>query len=256
MIAITGGKNRRAARAFPDDIREMPVFSIPEIARYLRMNSDSLSDWTKPKYGYGRQSENFGPLIKPAGDGDTPLSFYNAIEAHMLIAARSMHKVPMLNVRRALEWTTQQMPSAHPLIDYKFQTNGKHLFVSKLVEEQVSDLREAGATEEALYNASLLGQREISGIVELFLQRIARNASGLANRLFPIAPHTRGETRPVMMDISLASGQLVIADSGVSAYAVYGRYKNAGHSIEKLARDYRLAPERIEGAINYLETAA
>jgi uncharacterized protein (DUF433 family) len=219
------------------------------------MAPDRLSDWLRPKREHGRRRENFPPLIKPSGGGDFRLSFYNALEAHVLLSTLRIHKVSMLNVRRAVDWVGKQLPSPHPLIDYKFQTDGKHMFVSRLAEERVEELTEEGATPEQIYNASLQGQEEMGFIVDLFLKRIHRTESGLARRLFPIVPGTNGETEPVMMDMDLASGQLVIADTGIMASVVYGRYK-AGHSVEKLASDYRLAPHRIQGAIDYLQSAA
>ena len=209
LIAITGGKHRRKFKSLPDDPGEIPIYSLSEVARSLQMSGDTLTDWTRPRKAYGRRRENFAPMIEVDHSGDALFSFNNVIEAHMLIGARRTHKVSTLNLRRAMEWTRQQMPSRHPLIDYKFQTNGKHLFVSRLIENQIMELRESGLAEnEPLYNASLLGQGEMIEIVDLFLTRIERE-SGLAVRLYPIKPKTNVAFRPVMMDMALASGQFV-----------------------------------------------
>ena len=58
-----------------------------------------------------------------------------------------------------------------------------------------------------------------------------------------------------MMDMEFSSGKLVIMDTGVRVDVVHGRYK-AGHSITKLASDYRLTEDQIEGAIQYATSKA
>jgi len=239
VLTITTG--RPPAPKWPDDPQELPIYDIADVARSLRMNASVLADWTKPRANHGRKHETFHPLIivPDSGLAEGRLSFYNALEAHMLLAIRRFHGIPMLEVRRVMQWVRETMPSRHPLVDYSFSTKGKHLFIEKL-----------GPT----FDVSQDGQQLLS-FLDLYLDRIRRDESGLALRLFPIVPGTQGESAPVMMDIRFASGRLVVADTGVLASVIDGRFK-AGHSIEKLARDYRLPPEKIQGAIDYLKARA
>ncbi len=249
-------KNKEPARPLPDDPRDIPLFSIVEVARYLRMKPGSLAEWTRARVGYGCGNESFAPLIKAAGSGESPLSFYNALEAHMILGIRRISRVSMLSILRALEWVTSKSPSPHPLIDHSFQTDGKYLFASRLREEQLKAVEEERAAVSEIFKASLPGQKEIVEVINVFLDRIVRGDAGAAYRLFPITPNGNGTQRPVMMDVNLASGQLVIANSGVSASSVYGRFKNGRHSVAKLAEDYRLSTEQIKGAICYFEAKA
>ena len=207
----------------------------------MRMNASVLADWTKPRVDHGHKRERFDPLIilPESGLAEGRLSFNNALEAHILLAIRRVHGIPMLEVRRAMQWVRETTPSLHPLLDYGFSTKGKHLFIDKLGET---------------LDANQDGQ-QILGFLNLYLDRIRRDDSGLALRLFPITPGTQGESEPVMMDIRFASGRLVVSETGILATVLSGRFK-AGHTIERLARDYRLPPEKIQGAIDYLKARA
>jgi uncharacterized protein (DUF433 family) len=239
VLSIT--KGRTSPPKWPNDPKELPIYDIVDVARSLRVDETVLSDWTKPRFEHGRRKENFEPLIAlpESGLAEGRFSFYNALEAHMLLLFRRFHKIPMLDVRRAVKWVSAEIPSKHPLVDYSFSTKGKHLFVKGL-----------GPT----FDANRYGQQILS-LLDLYLTRIHRDDSGFAFRLFPIVPGTKGETEPVMMDIRYASGRLVVAETGVLASVIDGRHK-AGHSIERLARDYRLPPEKIQGAIDYLRANA
>lgn len=52
VLSMSGGKRR--AQPWPDDPRDIPAFTITEVARSLRMSPDRLSDWLKPREEYGR----------------------------------------------------------------------------------------------------------------------------------------------------------------------------------------------------------
>jgi uncharacterized protein (DUF433 family) len=235
---ITTGRPAPPAH-WPTDPSVLPIYSIAEVARSLRMSESVLADWTRPQSEYGKRSETFAPLIQvPDLDiGQGRLSFYNAVEAHVLLAIRKAHKIPMLEVRRVLNHVREKLPSKHPLVDYDFATKGKHLFI-----QQITATVDLSAGDQVI----------IHEILDRYLKRIHRTQSGVAMRLIPIAPGTTGETQPVMMDMDFSSGRLVVFDTGVLVAVIHGRAK-AGHTLERLARDYRLTPEQIKGAIDYLE---
>lgn len=236
----------RRAEKWSDDPREIPVYSIADVARSLRMSANTLADWTQPRENIGAKKETFRPLIiSPSLRADGRLSFYNILEAHVLLAALRFHKIPILAIRRALEVVRDEMPAKHPLAEYNFKTKGKHIFVEKVFSDG----------EKGTADASFNYQRVFTEVLDQYLDRIRRDQSGVPFRLLPIQPGTNGETQPVMMDIRFASGELVVTDTGISAGVLWGRLK-AGHSIERLSRDYRLSPEKIKGAIDYLTAAA
>src|SRR5260370_1168209 len=81
-------------------------------------------------YGKGSDRKLFKPVIQPAAKSPVVLSFINLIEAHVLAAIRRKHRVNMPAVRRAIDFLKNELGSAHPLADHKFETNGVDLFIS------------------------------------------------------------------------------------------------------------------------------
>jgi uncharacterized protein (DUF433 family) len=240
-------KSRRQEQA--SDPRDIPIYRVSEVARSLRMREERLLDWTHPQDDYGHHGERFSSLIEvhDSGSGEGRLSFFNVVEAHILLSTRDYDKVPMLHIRRALEWIRREIPAPHPLIEHNFETNGKHLFLRKLSE----------FGEQDLINVSTFGQRGFAEVLDLYLRRIRRDNLGFPVRLFPLSPDSQTSVgpEPVMMDLAFASGDLVITDTGIRASVAYGRYL-AGEPIERLARNYRIEPYRIQAAIDYLAAAA
>lgn len=240
--------NRARQASWSDDVREIPIYTITDVAHYLRMHPNTLYSWTLPKVEMGKKRENFRPLINvnKSYTSEWMLSFFNVLEAHTLLAALRYHHLPILTVRRAIELVYDDMPSSrHPLAEYTFKTKGKHLFVEQLLsaKKRVTDY---------------IGHRQtvLVDVLDTYLDRITRDQSGLPIRLFPVKPGaTPDPSQPVMMDLDFASGSLVVADTGIRAAVLRGRYK-AGHTLERLSRDYHLSVEKIKGAIDYLEAAA
>src|SRR5438128_969211 len=117
--------SKSSRKEMPSDPRDIPIYQVSEVARSLRTREDRLLEWTRPQTDYGHYGEQFGPLIEVSDIGlrQSKLSFFNVVEAHILLSTRDYDKVPMLHVRRALEWVKHEMPSPHPLLDYNFETN-------------------------------------------------------------------------------------------------------------------------------------
>jgi uncharacterized protein (DUF433 family) len=144
----------------------------------------------------------------------------------------------MQQVRRALDYLEKESPGPHPLITHQFYTIGKTLFLKRLAE--LVDLKKEG------------NQLAFEEILDQYLQRLERDASGLPVRLFPMRENP---ARRVMLDLSVASGQPVITGTGLLAEVLHGRF-TAGETIDELAEDYRLDPSAVKDAIAYIQRAA
>ena len=78
------------------DQREIPIYSIPQAAQYLRLRKDRLRDWVGGWFSKTKADKRFfEPLIKLPNPKNfellpqsktTLLSFTNLVEAHVLIA--------------------------------------------------------------------------------------------------------------------------------------------------------------------------
>ena len=214
-----------------DDPRHVPLYSIPECARYLGLSAATVRNWVTGT------DDDSGPLIQPAGSEPTALSFINLVELHVMAALRRHHRVPMQRVRTAVRYLEHQLRVEHPLARRELSTDGFSIFTEHL---------------DRLLNLSARGQLEMREIVQAYLQRVEHDEEiGLAVRLFPF---TRGDRQRaptlIVIDPSVSFGRPVVMGSGVRAEVIVDFF-NAGETISDLADEYRLQPFQIEEAVRY-----
>lgn len=218
------------------DVREHPRYSLEDAAHILRIPLSTMKAWVRGQHyrkgGTGRFI-NFSPLIVPASPSQGLLSFYNLAEAHVLRATRDRN-VPLRNVRRALDYIREQLPSSpHPLISYEFSTYGKSVFIDHL-----------GST----INATAHGQTAMRKVLETYLQRIERDAQGMPIQIYPMNTHQ------LAINPLLSSGQLVVKGTRIMVSVLAAR-REAGESYDDLVQDYRLTPSQIEQAVTEFATS-
>ena len=97
------------------------------------------------------------------------LSFENMLELHVLAALRHVHGVRMRVIGKALDYLQTQLGAARPLIDEQMHTDGKTILVHRL---------------DQLIDAGRGGQTSMLELLDVHLDRIERNPSGIATRLF------------------------------------------------------------------------
>jgi len=230
--------NPLARRAASRSARELPNYRLPEAAHYLRVPTSTLRMWLFGQaYPTAGGTKTSRPIIIPADPATPRLSFVNMVEAHVLSAIRYHHGVPLSAVRRAVDYLTREFKSKHPLAEKEFQTDGVSLFIQHL----------------GLLNVSAPGQFAMPEILSAFLERVERDAAGLAVRLYlfsrrPKLPELAEIPKMIVIDPRVAFGRPVIVGTGVTTATIAERF-DAGDSIESLAADYdRPAPE-IQEAI-------
>jgi len=232
-------KNRDREQGDP---REAPAYGLPEAAHYLDLPVATLRSWV-----LGRPYETrLGPqiwkaVVVPPEANLRQLSFINLIEAHVLAAIRRIHGVQFAKIRSALEYVLQEIPSAHPLAERDFETNGKDLFIERYGK---------------LVNASQQGQQAIREVLADFLTRIDRDPEGVAARLYPFTrrgrPTAELRTAPrlVVIDPRVSFGRPVLKGTGIQTSVVLNRFL-AGDSPEELAEDYGRPRGEIDEAIRW-----
>jgi uncharacterized protein (DUF433 family) len=162
------------------------------------------------------------------------LSFLNLVELHVLDALRKQHRVSLQKVRRALGYLDRVIPSAHPLLDNSFATDGLELFVERYGN---------------LINVSRDGQLELKRLLEAYLARVERSHEGAVIRLYPFTrKHRLEEPRAVVIDPAVSFGRPVLVGTGIPTAVIAERYK-AGESMDELAEDYHRTRSEIEEAI-------
>lgn len=216
------------------DIREVPSYTLQEASHYLRIPVTTLRSWIRGRrYPVKEGQRDFKPLIATP-DRSPLLSFINLVEAHVLSAIRKDHRVPLVSVRKALDYLSRQYPSKHPLADHLFETDGVDLFVRKYGR---------------LENISKDGQLAMADILHAYLRRIERDPSGLPIKLYPFTRNRQlEEPKAVVIDPTISFGRPVVSGTGIATQVIAERYK-AGESTEELAEDYGLSTSQIEEAI-------
>ena len=217
------------------DTRELPCYSIPEAAHYLRLPTTTLRAWLLGQaYAYGGRRGRYKSLIRIADPRTHTLSFMNLVEAHVLKAMRRHHEISMQKVRKALTWLSERYPSNHPLADNDFATNGVDVFV-----EKYGSLIQLG-------EAPQIAMRDI---LRLYLTRIERDVAGLPVKLYPFTHREeRGDPGLIEVNPEVCFGRSVLRGTSVPSSVIAERYK-AGESIRELARDYERKETEIEEAL-------
>ena len=216
----------------------MPAYTKAEASRYLRIPHRTLHDWVSGRSNASRGRQR--PLVSIVEPSQHLLSFENMLELHVLAALRHVHGVRMRVVRKALDYLQTQLGAARPLIDEQMHTDGKTILVHRL---------------DQLIDAGHGGQTSMLELLDVHLDRIERDPSGIATRFFlftrksPKDRHAAArQPRMIAIDPAVAFGRAVIVGSRVSTVDVADRYK-AGDSITDLAQDYGRTPAEIEEAI-------
>ncbi len=227
-------------RAYGVDPREVPLYPISQAARYLKIPTRTLRDWTLGRtysINQGNEQRNFSPLIQLPNRDIFSLSFMNLIEAHVLKGMRKMENIPLYKIRLALDYIEKQFPSPYPLADNHFQTDGIDLFVEKLGQ---------------LLAVSRGGQLTFKEIIQDYLRRIDRDFDAKPLRIYPFLKSNPNANDPkqILIDPLVSFGRPVLVGTGIPTDVLAGRFYS-GDSLEELAEDYGVKEEQVEEAIRY-----
>jgi len=226
----------------PNDI---PAYTIPNAAQYLRIPISTIRSWVLGRSYSVKAGKNFfKPVIELAGkDGNTNLlSFTNLIELHVLDSIRRKHGLALDKIRQALEYVVKINDKEHPLAFMFFETDGLDLFVTEFGK---------------LISASRSGQIEIREMIQIYLQRIDRDESGFAAKLYPFTRNTRSKNEPklVVIDPRISFGRPVLTGTGIPIDSITERFY-AGENLQSIAHDFKCSEEVIEEAIRCVRPQA
>lgn len=159
------------------DPREIPSYGTAEAGHYLGIPLATLRSWVGGRYYPTRKGrKHFKPVLSLPDKALPLLSFINLVEAHVLDAIRQIHRVPLKNVRSAIEYLMEKSKYEHPLAEPWFQTDGLNLFIQE---------------SDRLINVSQKGQFAMREIIKAYLRRVERDEAGLAQRLYPFTRKLR-----------------------------------------------------------------
>jgi uncharacterized protein (DUF433 family) len=216
------------------DPRDIPAYTIPEVAQYISLPVSRVRYWLS---GTPRTTseEKTMPVIVAADPAKQILSFTNLTEIHVLSLLRSKN-VKLSKVRSAIDYLSREFETDHPLAELQISTDRTDIFVEKFDE---------------LINASLYGQIPIREIVELYLERIERDKQGRPICFYPFTRRDIAKSpKLVSIDPRRRFGRPYLTEGGIETWVIASRYI-AGDSISSLVDDYNVSMEAIEEAIRY-----
>lgn len=224
----------------PENPRERPRYTIGQAAYYLRISPTTLRSWVVGRPYPTEGGERYSlPLICKPDILDARLSFNNLVEAHVLRALRTRHKVPMPALRAALDYAESQFEIRRLLLSEELRAAAGSVFLERLGE---------------LIDLGRSGQLVIQELLQAHLQRIDRDLEGLPVRLFPVTTSGLGGPKLVVIDPQISFGRPYIAGKGVRTSTIVERL-DAGETREAVARDYGLEDFEIDEAILYERAA-
>lgn len=218
------------------NLYHVPIYTIADTARYLHIPLPTLKTWVNGRsYPTQKGDQDFLPLIQRPQPNIPQLSFTNLVEAHVLRVIRTVHNVPLRQVRLALDYISEQFKTEHPLVQKQFSTDGVDIFIEQF---------------ERLINASRSGQLAMKQVLNNLLTRIEWDEQDIASRLFPmINDHSHNfRDKVLIIDPNISFGKPTITGTGIPTKIVTQLF-DAGDSIEDIADDYNCQPWQIQQAI-------
>ncbi len=207
---------------------EIPAYTIPDVAQWLRVPLSTTRAWLLGQSG-------FEPVIEIADRSSKSLSFRNLVELHVLAAIRREHAVPMQRVRLAVDFMKSRLGEPNPLASVRMLTDGRDLLIEAY---------------EQFVNVTRGGQLEVREFVQAYLDRVEHDAHGPV-RLYPFSrKHVLEDPRSISIDPRVQYGRPCLIGTGIPTAEIADRCK-AGESIASLARDYGRPEQQIEEAIRY-----
>lgn len=224
------------------DPREIPIYSIPQAAQYLRLPKDRLRSWVKGWFSETKAEKRFfEPLIKLYHNSfelrpqskTTLLSFTNLVEAHVLIAIVKAARFDQKQLSTELDYINRHLSTPQLYAGIEFQIEGIALLFERFGPKLAASDREQEARQ----------------ILKTYFDRIVRDEAGLPLKLYPFTKLPGAdEPKTVMIDPGISFGRPVLAGTGIPTAMLAERYK-AGDSIDELAEDYNCSRLQIEEGI-------
>ncbi len=223
------------------DPRDVPIYQLAEAARYLGLSAATLRSWVVGRsYPRGEGEAFFEPLIDLPDPSNSRLSFTNLVEAHVLRALRAKHRVPMREVRQALEYAQGKCNIQRLLVSRELRAAPGNLFLDRY---------------GSLINLGKSGQLAIRRVLDAYLGRLDRDVEGLPLRLYPFTPEQNlAGPKRIVIDPRVSFGRPVLVDHGISTGAIVDRI-DAGESVQAVADDYGLTDDEVAEAIVYERAA-
>jgi uncharacterized protein (DUF433 family) len=223
-----------------EDPRDVPAYTSAEASRILSIPATTIRAWVRGQayISKGRHRRLFNAVLDTSEHGGSALSYNQMIEAYTLRALRTVHKVELADVRRAVQEAEEAFGISRLLIHEDLRASAGEVFL-----KSYGTLISLGRGQ----------QIALEEILRDFLWRIEYDETGLAVSFYPITTGVHGP-RIILLDPRISFGRPVIESRGIRTAAIYSRI-DAGEPLEHVAADYELTQEEVAEALRF-EAAA
>ncbi len=207
------------------------VYSVPDAAAILGFPINKVRRWIKTYWEDKFNDENGSYTW---GEGrDRGFNFYTLVELIAIYALRekeiSFHKI--IEARSFLQ---KELNVEYPFASEKVMSDGQKFYFA--------------INKTVLMDVNLSRQTSIKDLVEPYCKKLDFDAiDTLANQFWPL-----GKDHSIVVDPKHRFGEPVIEGTNISADVIASMVEG-GDSIEMIADIYRLKPNQIEDAVNYVE---
>ncbi len=222
------------------DLRDISLYTVPESAAMLRMPEGTLRAWVSER-AEGPEGAGTPPLIQLPAPDALELSFSNLIEAWVLRALRSRHRVKMSGIRNALAYVKEELGIDRLLLHPDLLVSPGNLFLERYGK---------------LINLNRAGQLAMRKLLEAHLKRVLYDDENVPLRFFPVTREDLTDSpKRIVVDPRFSFGRAMTEHGGIGTSTIVARF-GAGESVSALADDYGLPAEEIEEAIRYEQAIA
>jgi uncharacterized protein (DUF433 family) len=205
----------------------LPTYQIGEAARYAQISPQTVAAWHK-------DGARAGATLSEKDKG-AALSYLQLIEVAVVAAFRKTG-VSLSRIRRAREYVSTVLQSEFPFSEYRFKTDGKHLFLDY---EQIAGEEKRGT----LLGADQAGQLAWQEILGRLREFEYEPGGGIAIR-WKLA----GGANPIVIDPRISFGAPSV--DGTPTWIIRGRYE-AGESDSEIADDFGLSVPQVRKALRF-----
>lgn len=206
----------------------VPAYAVSEAARYARTTAQTINNWQRPAHNHA------GAISRR--DHGAAVSYLQLIEIGVVAAMRKSG-VKLDRIKAAREFIAGEFGSTYPFAEYRFKTDGRHLFVDfdKLV---------GGRNSQKLVVVSEAGQLAWNQILSNLLREFDYDTA--LNKVSTW--RVDGLNSPVCIDPRISFGAPQV--DGVPTWILRERW-DSGESLDDIADDYQLEPQLVWSALRF-----
>jgi len=213
------------------------LYTVSEAARLVGMSPSTLRAWTVSREPASRNGRARRPVVTALGRSDDSRSipFVGLVEAHVVQAFRRTG-LSMQRIRHALDVLRSQGELNHALASKKLYSDGANVLYDYACSRMDRQLR--------LLTVVQSGQQVFHDVIKEYLDRIVFGETWARELIL-------GTTERQLLRVvpEVESGHPLFVEGGAPLSAVRSRLI-AGEPINSVARDYGIARDHIEEAIN------